>query len=207
MAALFHLLLALPFATTLRVAHTVLDVRIPLNLRAGTFTNLETSRALVWEATLCYPVVEDEVLLIEKQRGLGAGKLVGAGGKLEAGESPRECLIREVREELEVTVPNPVAVGAFTFRFGDDDPRLVHVFRTDSIEGLPSESPEAVPRWFPADALPYDRMWADDRYWLPHLLEGTSFTAHFDFDETGEELLRKEVISGDDADVDATWTA
>lgn len=159
----------------------------------------------MWEATLCYPVIENEVLLIEKQRGLGAGKIIGAGGKLENGETPRECVIREVREELDVTIPNPEKVGEFTFRFGDEEPRLVHVFRAESIDGVPTESPEAVPRWFPADDLPYDRMWEDDRYWLPHLLEGEPFTAHFDFDEDGEEMLSKTVETGSDAGGD--WTA
>lgn len=155
----------------------------------------------MWEATLCYPVVDDEVLLIEKQRGLGEGKLVGAGGKLEAGETPRECVFREVREELDIGIVDPEKVGEFTFRFGDENPRLVHVFRTDDIDGTPTESEEAVPRWYPADDLPYDRMWEDDRYWLPHLLDRQPFTAHFEFDDDGEEMLEKQV----ETDGDFEW--
>lgn len=161
-----------------------------------------TDVAAVWEATLCYPVVGDEVLLIEKQRGLGAGKVVGPGGTVEADESPRECVIREVREELAVTPVAPSKVGEFTFRFGDEDPRLVHVFRADDVDGTPTASPEAVPRWAPVDDLPYDRMWADDRYWLPHLLAGESFTAHFDFDADGDTLCSHEV----ETDEDVTWS-
>mgnify|MGYP000604467105 CR=1 FL=1 len=177
----------------------MVHVLIPLNLRAGTVTRLDASRALVWEATLCYPVVDGDVLLIEKQRGLGEGKLVGAGGKLEADETPRACVIREVQEELDVAISAPEKLGEFTFRFGDEDPRLVHVFRTDTVDGTPSASAEAVPRWFPADDLPYDRMWADDRYWLPHLLDGEPFEAHFEFDADGEQLLSKTVNTVDDA--------
>lgn len=169
---------------------------VPVCLRTCT-----SSRAVVWEATLCYPVVDGDVLLIEKQRGLGKGNLVGAGGKLEGGETPRECVIREVREELDIGIYSPEKVGEFTFRFGDEDWRLVHVFRTDDIEGAPKESAEAVPRWFPADDLPYERMWEDDRYWLPHLLDREPFTAHFEFDEDGEEMLEKQV----ETDGDFEW--
>lgn len=154
----------------------------------------------MWEATLCYPVVSGDVLLIEKQRGLGEGKLVGPGGKLEADETPLECVVREVREELAVDLVDPYKVGEFTFRFGDEDPRLVHVFRANDLDGTPSESPEAVPRWFPADDLPYDRMWEDDRYWLPHLLADEAFTAHFVFDADGDVLEEKRVQTGVDAD-------
>lgn len=166
------------------------------------FTILQDSRALVWEATLCYPVVDGDVLFIEKQRGLGEGKLVGAGGKLEAGETPRECVVREVREELDITISGPEKLGEFTFRLGDEDPRLVHVFRTDAFDGTPTASPEALPRWVPADDLPYDRMWADDRYWLPHLLDGEPFEAEFEFDADGEELVSKSVETVEDD----TWS-
>jgi len=56
----------------------------------------------VQDATLCHPVVDGELLLIRKQRGVGEGKLVGPGGKVEDGETPREAARREVREELRV---------------------------------------------------------------------------------------------------------
>jgi 8-oxo-dGTP diphosphatase len=68
-------------------------------------------------------------------------------------------VIREVREELDIGIVDPEKVGEFTFRFGNENPRLVHVFRTDDIDGTPKESEEAIPRWYPQDDLPYDRMW------------------------------------------------
>lgn len=151
----------------------------------------------VSDATLCYPVVDGEVLLIEKQRGLGAGKLVGPGGKVEGTETPRECVVREVMEELHVRPREPSKVGEFTFRLGDEAPRLVHVFRATGVDGTPRPSPEAIPHWFPADDLPYDRMWADDRHWLPHLLDHRPFTAQFTLDADGDTLLESRVDTGD----------
>ncbi len=48
-----------------------------------------------WEprerATLCFVRRENEVLLIRKKRGLGAGKINGPGGRIEPGETPAEC--------------------------------------------------------------------------------------------------------------------
>ncbi|MDP4971978.1 MAG: NUDIX domain-containing protein, partial [Pontimonas sp.] len=46
----------------------------------------------------------DEVLLGEKLTGLGIGKIVGPGGKQEPGESPVETALREVREEVGLTL-------------------------------------------------------------------------------------------------------
>lgn len=147
------------------------------------------------EATLCYPVDGDRVLLIEKQRGVGDGKVNGPGGKLEPGETPRECVVREVREEVAVTV-DPRKVGELHFTFGDDPFMFVHVFRADDPSGEPEPSAEAEPFWCPVDEIPYDRMWEDDRYWVPHLLDGTTFRGDAVFDADGEELLEWELSTG-----------
>ena len=66
--------------------------------------------AIDWEswqpkdvATLLFIVRGDEVLLIRKKRGLGAGKINAPGGRLEPGEAPLAAAIREVQEEILVT--------------------------------------------------------------------------------------------------------
>lgn len=149
------------------------------------------------EVTLCHPIVDGELLLIRKQRGVGAGKIVGAGGKIEPGETPREAARREVREELRV---NPVGVekcGEFAFHFRDenpaDDSMFVHVFTADGIDGTPSSTDEAVPEWHATTNPPYEEMWVDDRIWLPHLMNGESFTGTFVLSDDGESLLRYEM--------------
>ena len=53
-------------------------------------------------ATLMFVIRDDEVLLIHKKRGLGKGKVNGPGGKLEAGETPAACAVRETEEEVVV---------------------------------------------------------------------------------------------------------
>ncbi len=153
-------------------------------------------------ATLCYPVVDGETLLIRKRRGLGEGNLVGAGGKAEAGETPAEAVRREVREELRVAPEGLRKVGVFEFHFGsadpDDDSMHVHVFRADGVDGEPSATDEAVPQWVPVDDLPYDEMWVDDRIWLPHLIDDRTFRGTFVLTDEGDAMLSYEV----DLDVD-----
>ena len=149
-------------------------------------------------ATLCYLLRPDdeEVLLIEKKRGLGEGKFVGPGGKVEDGETPRECVVREVEEEIGVEVPDPEKVGEFEFVFGRQSEMFVHVFRAEAFTGTPEETAEADPEWFDYEAVPYDRMWEDDRYWLPYLFDGETFAGEFIFDSEGEELLEWDVETG-----------
>ena len=149
-------------------------------------------------ATLCYLLrpEDEEVLLIRKKRGLGEGKFVGPGGKVEDGETPRECVVREVEEEIDVTPREPEKVGEFRFVFGADPEMFVHVFRAEEFAGVPQESEEADPEWFDYDAVPYDEMWEDDRYWMPHLFAGETFSGEFVFDSDGDELLEWDVETG-----------
>jgi len=51
-------------------------------------------------ATLLFVIRGGEILLIRKLRGLGAGKINGPGGRIDAGETPLACAVREVEEEL-----------------------------------------------------------------------------------------------------------
>ncbi|MCX7750998.1 MAG: 8-oxo-dGTP diphosphatase [Candidatus Bipolaricaulota bacterium] len=142
-------------------------------------------------ATLLFVFREGEVLLIHKKRGLGAGKVNGPGGHVEDGETPLAAAVREVEEELGIV---PLAVepaGELRFQFTDGLALLVHVFRARGCRGEPRETDEAAPFWAPLAAIPFDRMWADDRLWFPWLLRGEPFSGRFLFD--GERLLSGEV--------------
>lgn len=151
-----------------------------------------------WEgemlATLMFIIKDGRILLIEKKRGLGAGKINGPGGKIEPGESPLEAIIRETREELLVTPHAPVKLGELRFSMSDCPDILCHVYRSDDFSGTPTETDEAVPLWTELDEIPYNRMWEDDRHWLPLVLERKSFRGSFVFD--GERMLWKEMLTG-----------
>lgn len=146
-------------------------------------------------ATLMFIVDEerDQVLLIRKKRGLGAGKINGPGGKMDEGETSLECAIRETQEELGVTAFDPIKHGELWFQFVDGLALYVEVFRATCWEGEPVETPEAIPLWTPLNAIPFDEMWADDRFWLGQVLsEKRRFIGRFLFDE--DTMLTNEVV-------------
>jgi 8-oxo-dGTP diphosphatase len=153
--------------------------------------NTETVDWSTWQpndvATLLFVVRGDDVLMIRKKRGLGAGKINGPGGRVEPGESLLDCALRETREEVGVTPVGARHLGQLRFQFVDGYALHAHVFRADDFEGELVETDEAVPLWFKRGALPFDEMWADDRLWLPLLLEERNFSARFVFD--GERMV------------------
>ena len=149
----------------------------------------EKFREEATEATLCFIFNGEEVLLIEKKRGVGEGLFNGPGGKLEDDETPREAAVRETVEETSVKPEDLEKVCELEFMHGQKPFQLVHVFKTENYSGKSEESEEARPEWFKIDELPYEKMWPDDRYWIPKMLEGEKFTARFNFDEDGDEIL------------------
>lgn len=161
----------------------------------GTALKVESIDWARWQpeeiATLMFVIKNNQVLLIRKKRGLGAGKINGPGGRLEAGETPEECAIRETNEELIIN-PLKVRPAGELFFHAEDMPRIHgHVFVATDYEGIPSETDEAIPIWYSVDDIPFDEMWEDDRYWLTQVLKGSSVRGYFTFVE--ERLLDHEV--------------
>ncbi|AWB87783.1 8-oxo-dGTP diphosphatase [Mycetocola zhujimingii] len=137
------------------------------------------SPADVPEVCVCYILDETpedgyRVLLGEKKKGLGLGKLVGPGGKLEPGETPAQAAVREVFEEsgLRVIEDDLVLLGRIRYEFPTREAwsQVSWVFATRSWHGDIIESDELLLRWHRVDAIPFDRMWDDAKYWLPGVL-------------------------------------
>lgn len=141
-------------------------------------------------ATLVFIVREGNILLIEKKRGLGAGKINGPGGKIDPGETPLQCAIRETQEELHITPLDPVKRGELWFAMSDHPDILCHVFAATDFTGTPTETDEATPYWFPLDSIPYPRMWEDDQHWLPLLIEGRDFIGKFVFESEAIQWMK-----------------
>lgn len=143
-------------------------------------------------ATLCFLIEEGKILLIRKKRGFGAGKINAPGGRLEPGEEPHECAIRETHEEVGLTPNDVQRRGELHFQFTDGYSLHCTVFVASDYSGELIETDEALPIWTPIDNIPYDEMWADDVHWLPGVLSGGTFCGYFHFD--GEKMLSKQIL-------------
>jgi 8-oxo-dGTP diphosphatase len=150
----------------------------------------DTVSAIDWQtweptekAVLSFMLQGERLLLIRKKRGLGAGKVNAPGGRIEPGETAMEAAIRESVEEVHMEPKNPQKRGELFFQFKDGYKLHGEIFFSDTHAGTPTETDEADPFWCSVDAIPYDDMWEDDRYWLPLALNATPFRAYFIFDD------------------------
>jgi 8-oxo-dGTP diphosphatase len=160
--------------------------------------NTTTVEAIDWSswnptdrAVIVFVRKDDHILLIRKKRGLGGGKINGPGGRLEDGESYLEAAVRETEEEVGLTPLHLRQVADLSFVFTDGYSLYGEVFLGDAYSGRLVETDEAAPFWCPLDRIPYEEMWADDRLWLPHVLDGAYVSGRFIFD--GERMLSQAV--------------
>ena len=112
---------------------------------------------------------------IKKAHDLNHGKWVGVGGKFEEGESPEECLLREVKEETGLTLTAYQFRGIVTFVSDEWGTEYMHLFTADGFRGELSETREGVLRWVPEaeiDALP---QWEGDRIFFKLIREDAPF--------------------------------
>ena len=159
-------------------------------------TNFSDIDWSTWEpvekATLLFVIANSRILLIEKKRGLGAGKINGPGGRLEPNETLQGCAIRETQEELLIDVSGVQAAGELNFQFTDGHSIQGYVYTATGWSGDPTETEEAKPYWCDLDDIPFDQMWADDRIWIPLMLEQKPFLGRFLFDS--DTMLGHEVV-------------
>lgn len=133
-------------------------------------------------ATLCFIRKEGKLLLILKKRGLGKGKYNAPGGRVEKGETLEQAAIRETQEEVGLTPIGLAPAGRLDFAFTDGYSLQAHVFTATDATGTLTETDEAIPFWCDENDIPYDKMWSDDRLWIPLMLDGTRFEAQFVFE-------------------------
>ncbi len=151
------------------------------------------------EVTLCFPIQETRVLLGFKKHGFGAGKLLGFGGGIQLNETPEQAATRELLEEsgLKILEVNLVFMGTLEFLFPAKPVwnMLVHVFIVQVWDGVAFETTEMNPAWFELNALPFEWMWDDAKYWLARVLAGEQLEARCVFADDCETVFDFQVLS------------
>jgi len=150
--------------------------------------------------TLAYLCKEDTVCLGMKKRGFGKDNWNGFGGKLEEGESIEKGVIREIFEESKVTVNESdlEKVAVVEFFFKDSKHLEVHTFFIREWNGEPQETEEMRPAWFLYKNIPYEKMWADDIYWMPRALSGERLKGKVWFTEDDTSIEKMEWFTAEE---------
>jgi 8-oxo-dGTP diphosphatase len=139
-------------------------------------------------ATLCYVMNKNNkttlmIHRIKKENDYHEGKWNGLGGKFEAGESPEECAVREIKEESGLTVKSPRMHGFITFpKFDQVDDWYVFIFTAEVYEGKLIDSPEGKLEWIPYDKVTELNLWEGDKIFLEWLYQDKFFSAKFNYE-------------------------
>ena len=119
--------------------------------------------------TLCYIENDGKYLMlhrVKKENDINKDKYIGIGGHFEDGESPDECLKREVMEETGLTLLSYKARGIVTFIYGDDENRVVeymHLYTATEYEGDMIECDEGELVWIDKDKVCDYPIWEGDK--------------------------------------------
>lgn len=134
-------------------------------------------------ATLCYIKHNGRTLMlhrVKKENDVHQGKWNGLGGKLLPGETPEECVTREVQEESGLILQEPRLRGIMTFPdFTPSEDWYVFLFTANQFSGTQIESPEGHLEWIEDDRLFDLPLWEGDYIFLKWLEQERFFSAKF----------------------------
>jgi 8-oxo-dGTP diphosphatase len=146
-------------------------------------------------ATLCYIKHNGNTLMVyrnKKANDIHEGKWNGLGGKFEAGETPEECVIREVLEESGLSVQNPRLRGLLMFPKFKGNDWYVFVFTATEFTGELIDSPEGSLDWIPDEKILDLNLWESDHIFMPWIQAGKFFSAKFDYE--GDKMRGHHVV-------------
>ena len=146
-------------------------------------------------ATLCYVKNNGCTLMVhrnKKANDIHEGKWNGLGGKFEPGETPEECVVREVLEESGLSIQNPKLCGLLMFPHFKGNDWYVFVFTAADFSGELIDSPEGQLEWISDEKILSLNLWQSDHIFLPWIREGTFFSAKFEYD--GDQMRNYDVV-------------
>ena len=153
--------------------------------------------------TLCYLERGRDYLMlhrVKKELDENKDKWIGIGGKFEEGESPEDCLLREVREETGLTLTSWRYRGIVTFVSDEWGTEYMHLFTADAWEGaLRQDCDEGVLEWIDREKLLSLPIWEGDKIFLRLLDQDAPFFSlklRYEGDRLAEAVLNGKTIRG-----------
>lgn len=147
--------------------------------------------------TLCHIESDGRYLMlhrIKKENDLNRDKWVGIEGKLEEGESPEDCNMREVLEETGLTLTSYRYCGIVTFVSDKWETEYMHIFHSDGFTGSIKECDEGTLEWVKIEDIYSLSIWEGDKIFL-RLIEQKSDFFSLKLVYFGDKLLEA-VLNG-----------
>ncbi|MBQ4089055.1 MAG: 8-oxo-dGTP diphosphatase [Clostridia bacterium] len=129
-------------------------------------------------STLCYIEKDGKYLMlhrVKKEHDANKDKWIGVGGRFEEGESPEDCVCREVLEETGLTLTNYTYRGIVTFVSDKWEGEFMHLFTATGFEGEIKDCDEGVLEWISKEELMKLPMWEGDRIFLDLIASPSPF--------------------------------
>ena len=129
------------------------------------------------ETTLCYIESNEHYLMLNKNKrkdDLNKGKWMGLGGHIETGETPYECIIREVKEESGLTIDNPLLRAKLYF-INDNYEELMYLFTASNFSGKLIECDEGMLDWIKKEDVFKLNIWEGDKVFLDLLVQNNDY--------------------------------
>ena len=128
--------------------------------------------------SLCYIERDGQYLMlhrIKKEHDENHDKWIGIGGKFEPGESPEDCVLREVREETGLRLTQYRYCGIITFISDRWQTEYMHLFHATGFTGELRQCDEGQLEWIAIDRLLALPQWAGDRIFLDLMQKNVPF--------------------------------
>ncbi len=130
------------------------------------------------KTTLCYIEKDNKYLMLhrtKKENDMNEGKWIGIGGKIEGGETPTEGVIREAKEETNLTLHSVNLRGIIYFKnsyYYDED---MYLFTCNDFSGTLKDCDEGDLKWVDKDKIYNLPLWEGDKIFLDALVKDDRF--------------------------------